>query len=85
MIKIAASFICSLAAVLMLVLTLVTNYWQVQWVQNSGANTTEQIYQGLFSKCHRIDSYAETCTERFPLGKPGEHIRTSIDIVFLKN
>ena len=81
MIKIVTSFVCALTAVLMLVLTLATDYWQVSWIVNTGANTTTHSHEGLFEKCVNFDSdnlATETCGELFPSGRPGTGVTLKI-------
>lgn len=82
MIKVIASFVSSLFALLLGILALATDYWKVWWTEAKEISATQYYHEGLFDSCYEIiinDTImtSDTCSRLHDIGRPGEYMEMS--------
>lgn len=78
MIKVITSFVSCLAAILLGVLALATDFWRVSWREAKEISGVQFNHEGLFHTCHETSINntvvaADSCTDLHGEGRPGIH------------
>ena len=76
MIKVITSFVSCLAAILLGILALATDYWRVWWKEAKEIEGVQYHHEGLFQTCSESTIKgtvvaADKCTKLHDLGRPG--------------
>ena len=76
MIKVITSFVSCLAAILLGILALATDFWLVWWKEAKEIGGVQYHHEGLFQTCSESSINntvvaADSCTKLHDLGRPG--------------
>lgn len=76
MIKVITSFVSCLAAILLGILALSTDFWRVWWKEDKEIQGVQYHHEGLFQTCSETSINdtvlaADRCTDLHSLGRPG--------------
>lgn len=76
MIKVITSFVSCLAAILLEVLAVATDFWRVSWREAKEISGVQFNHEGLFHTCHETSINntvvaADSCTDLHGEGRPG--------------
>lgn len=85
MIKVITSFVSCLAAILLGILALATDFWLVWWKEAKEIGGVQYHHEGLFQTCSESSINntvvaADGCTKLHDLGRPGTSFS---DLVFI--
>ena len=86
MIKVITSFVSCLAAILLGILALSTDFWRVWWKEDKEIQGVQYHHEGLFQTCSETSINgtvlaADRCTDLHDLGRPG----ICFDILYITN
>lgn len=76
MIKVITGFVSGLAAILLGILAIATDFWRVWWKQAKEISVVQFHHEGLFHTCSETTINntivaADRCTDLHTLGRPG--------------
>lgn len=76
MIKVITSFVSCLAAILLGILALATDFWRVWWKEDKEIEGVQYHHEGLFQTCSETTVNGtvlavDRCTDLHDLGRPG--------------
>lgn len=79
MIKVITSFVSCLAAILLGILALATDFWRVWWKEAKEIEGVQYHHEGLFQTCSETTINgtvvaADSCTYMHDLGRPGRYL-----------
>jgi len=80
MIKVITSFVSCLAAILLGILALATDFWRVWWKEDKEIEGVQYHHEGLFQTCSETTINGtvlavDRCTDLHELGRPGTFLK----------
>ena len=92
MIKVITSFVSCLAAILLGILALATDFWRVWWKEDKEIEGVQYHHEGLFQTCSETTVNGtvlavDRCTDLHDLGRPGtflniQYMKIHIDLIW---
>lgn len=83
MIKVITSFVSCLAAILLGILALATDFWRVWWKEDKEIEGVQYHHEGLFQTCSETTVNGtvlavDRCTDLHDLGRPGTFLNIQL-------